>query len=50
VAFAPYDNPQIALAVFVEGGGNGALISVPIANKIMRYYFHVPDEVPDPNT
>jgi penicillin-binding protein 2 len=49
-SFAPADNPQIALVVFVEGGSNGALVSVPIANKIMRYYFHVPDDVPDPGS
>ncbi len=48
VTFAPLENPRIALVVFVEGGGNGALVSVPIANKIMRYYFRIPDDVPDP--
>lgn len=48
ITFAPMDNPQIAMAVFVEGGGNGALVAVPIANKILRYYFRVPDDVPDP--
>jgi penicillin-binding protein 2 len=47
-AFAPMDNPTIAMVVFVEGGANGALVSVPIANQIMRYYFNVPDSVPDP--
>ncbi len=47
-AFAPVDNPKIAMVVFVEGGSNGALVSVPIANQIMRYYFNVPDSVPDP--
>jgi penicillin-binding protein 2 len=47
-AFAPVDNPKIAMVVFVEGGANGALVSVPIANEIMRYYFNVPDSVPYP--
>ncbi len=47
-AFAPVDSPKIAMVVFVEGGANGALVSVPIANRIMRYYFNVPDSVPDP--
>jgi penicillin-binding protein 2 len=47
-AFAPVDNPKVAMVVFVEGGANGALVSVPIANQIMRYYFNVPDSVPDP--
>lgn len=47
-SFAPADDPQLVVTVFVEGGANGALVSVPIANTIMRYYFHVPDEIPDP--
>jgi penicillin-binding protein 2 len=47
-AFAPLDNPKIAMVVFVEGGANGALVATPIANRIMRYYFNVPDSVPDP--
>lgn len=46
-AFAPYDDPQIAMVVFVEGGTNGALVAVPIANEIMRSYFNVPADVPN---
>ena len=47
VGFAPADNPQIALVVFVEGGGNGAEVAVPIAAKILGYYFKLPPlEVP----
>jgi penicillin-binding protein 2 len=46
--FAPVDDPQIALVVFVEGGTNGALVSVPIANEILRSYFQVPEDVPNP--
>jgi penicillin-binding protein 2 len=38
-AFAPYENPEIALAVFVYGGGEGSAVSVPIANEILNYYF-----------
>ncbi|RAK09362.1 penicillin-binding protein 2 [Halanaerobium saccharolyticum] len=36
--FAPYDNPQIAVVVFIENGGSSAY-SVPIAREIMEYYF-----------
>lgn len=37
--FAPYDNPKIALVVFLHGGGGGSENAVPIAAKIIRYYF-----------
>jgi len=39
VGFAPYDNPQIALVVFVFGGGEGSAVAVPIARDILEYYF-----------
>lgn len=38
-AFAPYDHPQIALVVFLYGGGEGSEVSAPIAADILRYYF-----------
>lgn len=38
-AFAPYDDPEIALLVFVFGGGEGSATAVPIANEILNYYF-----------
>jgi penicillin-binding protein 2 len=41
-AFAPFDNPEIALVVFVEGGGEGSLVSVPMATEILAYYFKLP--------
>ncbi|HJX39331.1 MAG TPA: penicillin-binding protein 2 [Anaerolineae bacterium] len=39
VAFAPFDDPEIALLVFVEGGGEGSTVAVPIAVEILAYYF-----------
>jgi penicillin-binding protein 2 len=39
VAFAPYDDPQLAIVVMVEGGGNASTVSVPIATDIINYYF-----------
>lgn len=39
VAFAPYDNPRIAVVVFLQGGGGGSEAAVPVAAKIIRYYF-----------
>lgn len=41
-AFAPYEDPQIALVVFVSGGHEGAKVAVPIAAKILRMYFGLP--------
>jgi penicillin-binding protein 2 len=41
-AFAPFDDPEIALVVFVEGGGEGSLVSVPMAAEILSYYFNLP--------
>ena len=38
IAFAPAENPQIAVAVLVENGGFGASAAAPIARKIMDAY------------
>jgi penicillin-binding protein 2 len=37
-AFAPRDNPKIAIAVYVENAGFGATWAVPIASLIMEKY------------
>ena len=38
IAFAPADNPKIALAVLVENGGFGAVSAAPIARLVLDYY------------
>jgi penicillin-binding protein 2 len=38
IAYAPADNPSIALAVIVENGGHGGSAAGPIARKVMDYY------------
>jgi penicillin-binding protein 2 len=38
IAYAPADNPKIALAVIVENGGHGGSSAGPIARKVMDYY------------
>ena len=38
MAFAPADNPKIALAIIVENGGFGAQAAAPIARKAFDYY------------
>ena len=38
IAFAPYDDPQIAIAIAVENGGHGSAIA-PVAKEIFDAYF-----------
>lgn len=45
VGFAPIDNPTIAVAVAVEGGGYGGTTAAPIARKIFdAWILGVPEE------
>ncbi len=39
IGFAPYDNPQIAVAVIVEEGGGGSRAAAPVARKVLEQYF-----------
>jgi penicillin-binding protein 2 len=38
VAFAPADNPRIAVAVIVENGGHGGSAAAPIAGHVINQY------------
>jgi len=38
IAFAPVENPQIALAVFVEHGEGGSSVAGPIAKELLDAY------------
>lgn len=38
IAYAPADDPKIALAVLVENGGFGAQAAAPIARQVIDYY------------
>lgn len=40
VAFAPRDNPKIAIAVIVENAGYGGTFAAPIAGLMMEKYLH----------
>ena len=40
VAFAPYDKPEIAVAVVVEHGKHGGSAAAPIAGRILRAWFN----------
>lgn len=35
IGFAPLDNPQVAIAVIVENGGEGGLVAAPIAREVL---------------
>lgn len=38
IAYAPAENPRIALAVIVENAGFGARAAAPVARKVLDYY------------
>lgn len=38
-AFAPYEDPQIAIVVILENGGEGSDHAVPVANETLKWYF-----------
>jgi len=46
VCFAPYKNPEIAVAVVVENAGHGGAVAAPIARKIIDAYFERKDKYP----
>jgi penicillin-binding protein 2 len=37
--YAPFDNPQIAVTILIEEGGQGSDIAGPIAKEILKAYF-----------
>ena len=39
IGFAPFENPQVAICVFVENGGGGGANAAPIAGNLLRKYF-----------
>jgi penicillin-binding protein 2 len=51
IAFAPAQNPKIALAVLVEHGGSGAAAAAPVARRILAHFFGLdrePQSQPQP--
>jgi penicillin-binding protein 2 len=51
IAFAPAEQPKIALVVLAENGGHGGGTAAPIARKVMDYYLlgKIPTPLPDVN-
>jgi penicillin-binding protein 2 len=44
VAFAPADDPQIAIAAVIEYSREGSETAAPVVRRILDTYFHVPPE------
>ena len=41
VAYAPFENPEIAVVAFVYNGGEGAAVAGPIVRQILEAYFEL---------
>jgi penicillin-binding protein 2 len=41
VAFAPYENPEIAVVAFVYNGGEGSSVAGPIVRRVIESYFEL---------
>ena len=40
ISFAPYENPEIAMVVLAEGGGEGHSSAVPVTKEVYEWYFN----------
>lgn len=43
-AFAPYENPEVAMVVLVEGGGAGNEVALPVAEEVLAWHFQRPEQ------
>jgi penicillin-binding protein 2 len=41
LAYAPYDNPEIAVVAFAYNGGEGASVAGPIVRRTLEAYFEL---------
>jgi len=48
IAFAPADDPRIAMAVLAENAGHGGSVAAPIARKVIDYYLLGKEPLPLP--
>ena len=47
VAFAPVENPEIAVATLVEHGGHGGSAAAPLAKRVIEKYFSLKNQPTD---
>ena len=45
IAFAPLEDPRIAVAVIVENGSSGSRVAAPMARAVMDAYLVSDDEI-----
>ena len=41
IGFAPYENPEVCITVFLENGGEGGEAAAPIARAMLEKYFNI---------
>ncbi len=46
VAYAPYEDPEIAVVAFMYNGGEGSAVAAPIARQFLEAYFQVGNFAP----
>ena len=39
-AYAPYEDPEIVVTVFVYSGGEGSTVAIPVAQEALHAWFH----------
>jgi penicillin-binding protein 2 len=44
VAFAPFENPQIAVSIILENAGGGSTNAAPVAREVMEFYLKLEQE------
>ena len=49
-AYAPVEDPEIAVLVFIYNGGEGSERAAPVAQKILKYYFERKNQPPATQT
>jgi penicillin-binding protein 2 len=48
IAYAPVENPEIAIAVVVENIGGGGEFAAPVAREVLYTYFHKKGRIEEP--
>jgi penicillin-binding protein 2 len=41
VAYAPFENPEVAVVAFVYNGGEGSSVAGPIVRRVLEAYFEL---------